>query len=539
MTAKNWAVAIGINQYDYLTPLDYGRQDARAVENFLKNEAKFDRILSFTDDADDKSLRPTRNNLRRVLRQLAKQAKMGAGDNFWFFFSGHGMRHEGRDFLMPCDGEREDVAETAIPTSYIADTLRECGADNVVLLLDACRNRENREKGSEGIGAQTEAEARATGVITLFSCHPNEYSYEIENFQQGAFTKALLEGLGIQRKCATVERLNQYLRHRVPELVRQYRSPKARQNPYTIAEPVTKSHLILLPQYATLADIATLKNDAYRAEVKHEWELAKQLWIRVLAATQGQDIEAVEAVERIALARSGYTPISQPPIPTQTKSASPVLSDLGNSPDNICLESALQELEDPDVIPSDDNDDDDAKAIVAELLAELTPPLLPELSPEPEIELKSDKGVDYRKLQELLQAGKWREADEETSARMLEVMGKVKWWDMEIADIDNFPCADLRTIDRLWVKYSDGRFGFSVQKQIYQNLGGTRELDYEVWHAFGKAVGWGVNGQWRRYSDLSFQLKSPNGHLPVNTFRPYIPSGLRHLIPVLLSRTDL
>ena len=468
MTAKNWAVAIGINQYDYLTPLEYGRQDARAVENFLKNEAKFDRILSFTDDAPDKSLRPTRNNLRRVLRQLAKQAKMRAGDNFWFFFSGHGMRHEGRDFLMPCDGEREDVAETAIPTSYIADTLRECGADNVVLLLDACRNRENREKGGEGIGAQTEAQARATGVITIFSCHPNEYSYEIENLQQGAFTKALLEGLGIQGQCATVERLNQYLRHRVPELVRQYRSPKARQNPYTIAEPVTKSHLILLPQYATLADIATLKNDAYRAEVKHEWELAKQLWIRVLAATQGRDIEAVEAVERIALARSGYTPTS-PSAPPAT------------SPSSTQGKKAT--------------------------------------TPEPEIELKSGKGVDYRRLQELLQAGEWKAADEETSARMLEVMGKKKWWKVEIADIDNFPCADLRTIDRLWVKYSSGRFGFSVQKQIYQSLGGTREFDREVWVAFSSAVGWYVDGEWLWYSELSFSMESPDGHLPAGLLR--------------------
>ncbi|MBE9040577.1 caspase family protein [Oscillatoriales cyanobacterium LEGE 11467] len=78
MTAKNWAVAIGINQYDYLSPLDYGQQDARAVGDFLQNEAKFDRILSFTDDAPDKSLRPTRNNLRRVLRQLAKEGKQKA-----------------------------------------------------------------------------------------------------------------------------------------------------------------------------------------------------------------------------------------------------------------------------------------------------------------------------------------------------------------------------------------------------------------------------------------------------------------------------
>ncbi|CCQ59603.1 GUN4 domain-containing protein, partial [Crocosphaera watsonii] len=40
---------------------------------------------------------------------------------------------------------------------------------------------------------------------------------------------------------------------------------------------------------------------------------------------------------------------------------------------------------------------------------------------------------------------------------------------------DNFPCEDLRIIDQLWVKYSNGQFGFSVQKQIYMDeLGGTK-----------------------------------------------------------------
>jgi len=46
-------------------------------------------------------------------------------------------------------------------------------------------------------------------------------------------------------------------------------------------------------------------------------------------------------------------------------------------------------------------------------------------------------------------------------------------------DISEIPATDLRTIDQLWVKYSSGKFGFSVQKQIWyevnQNL--LPELD--------------------------------------------------------------
>ncbi|MBW4678037.1 MAG: SUMF1/EgtB/PvdO family nonheme iron enzyme [Desmonostoc geniculatum HA4340-LM1] len=220
---------------------------------------------------------------------------MGAGDNFWFFFSGHGMRHAERDYLMPLDGNPADIEETAIPINFVTERLRRCGADNVVLILDACRSLGTR--AGEGIGRQTAEQASQQGVISIFSCSPQEYSYEIEALQQGAFTTALLEGLGIQGQCATVERLNQYLKFRVPDLVRQDKN--ARQTPYVIAEPVNKSHLILVPRYATLADIATLKNDAYRAKDEGNLDLAEQIWIRVNAAASGQDMEAVRALQRL------------------------------------------------------------------------------------------------------------------------------------------------------------------------------------------------------------------------------------------------
>ncbi|MDZ8050401.1 MAG: SUMF1/EgtB/PvdO family nonheme iron enzyme [Aulosira sp. ZfuVER01] len=296
---KNWAIAIGLNRYDLLQPLKYAKRDAQLMQEFLRNEAGFEPIYFFSDDSPDiagKSTRPNRTNLLRILRQLFENPFLGAGDNFWFFFSGHGIRHNDRDYLMPCDGDPEDIENTAIAINFVTERLRRCGADNVVLILDACRSL--AQKGGEGIGRQTAEQARQQGVISIFSCSPQEYSYEIEALQQGAFTTALLEGLGIQGQCATVERLNQYLSFRVSEIVQQHQN--GRQTPYIIAEPVNKSHLILVPQYATLQDIATLKNDAYQAEVAKNFELAEQLWMRVLAAASGQDVDAVRALQRIA-----------------------------------------------------------------------------------------------------------------------------------------------------------------------------------------------------------------------------------------------
>ncbi|MBD2252904.1 SUMF1/EgtB/PvdO family nonheme iron enzyme [Nostoc parmelioides] len=306
--AKNWAIAIGVNQYDWLQPLNYAKRDAELMQEFLRKEAGFDEVFFYTDGVE--SNRPNRANLRQLLIKVFDKSFMGAGDNFWFFFSGHGMRHDGCDYLMPSDGNPDDIQETAISINFVTQRLRRCGADNVVLILDACRNE--GQKNGQGIGGQTAETAREQGVISIFSCNPHEYSYEIPALQQGAFTTALIEGLGIKGKCATVERLNQYLKSRVPEIVRQHQN--RRQTPYVIAEPINKSHLILVPKYATLADIATLKIDAYRAKDEGNLDLAEQLWIRVLAAASGQDADAIEAIKKIAVERErlgrGETPVT-------------------------------------------------------------------------------------------------------------------------------------------------------------------------------------------------------------------------------------
>ncbi len=141
-------------------------------------------------------------------------------------------------------------------------------------------------------------------------------------------------------------------------------------------------------------------------------------------------------------------------------------------------------------------------------------------SPSRKIELKSAKGVDYTKLRDLLAAGKWKEADQETSDRMLEVINKKDWWDVKVKDIENFPCEDLKTIDQLWVHYSNRRFGFSVQKEIYIGLGGTKEYNDEIWKKFGDQVGWRKGGEWLKYSDLTFELGNTTpvvGHLPLGS----------------------
>ena len=133
--------------------------------------------------------------------------------------------------------------------------------------------------------------------------------------------------------------------------------------------------------------------------------------------------------------------------------------------------------------------------------------------PQP-INLISAKGVDYRQLDRLLASEKWQEADHETKNKMLEAAGRTEERWFRIPDIYQFPCEDLRTIDELWVKYSKGRFGFSVQKRIYESLGGSGEYDQKIWEAFGDRVGWRVNNTWLYYQHLKFPTQAPEGYLP-------------------------
>ena len=132
-----------------------------------------------------------------------------------------------------------------------------------------------------------------------------------------------------------------------------------------------------------------------------------------------------------------------------------------------------------------------------------------------DVPLVSAVGVDYTKLRDLLVAKNWKEADLETDKKMLEVAGRESQGWLQVEDVENFPCQDLGTIDKLWVKYSGGKFGFSVQKQIYQDLGGTKDYDKKVWESFGDKVGWRKGGSWLSYSDLTFSVGHYMGHLPL------------------------
>ncbi|MEM8504859.1 MAG: GUN4 domain-containing protein [Cyanobacteria bacterium P01_D01_bin.1] len=119
----------------------------------------------------------------------------------------------------------------------------------------------------------------------------------------------------------------------------------------------------------------------------------------------------------------------------------------------------------------------------------------------------------YADLRRYLENGQWKEADEETYRLMITEVGKEEgqWFNRE--ELLNFPCEPLRVIDGLWVTHSGGRFGFSVQKDLYLKCGGIADGEYhgEAWEKFCDHNGWMKTGN---YVDVRYDTSSPSGHLP-------------------------
>ena len=141
-------------------------------------------------------------------------------------------------------------------------------------------------------------------------------------------------------------------------------------------------------------------------------------------------------------------------------------------------------------------------------------PVEPPPATEPTL-ISAATGVNYQPLQEALAAGDFRLADQTTFNLMVRAADREAEGSLRTEDVQNFSCEDLNIIDQLWLSNSDGKFGFSVQQQIYQSLGGTPGVYHpDIWKSLGNEVGWRRNEQWLRYSDLDFGPNAPSGLLP-------------------------
>ncbi len=314
--SKNFAMVVGINGYhpNNFTPLSYAKHDAEAMQYFFLNEAKFDGVDLFTDDSPSMlsydghtiSTSPSLGNLNNFLHEKFERPFLAPGDNYWFFFAGHGSRGDNnRDYIMPIDANSRNVEVSGIEVNYIRERLTLCGADNVILVIDACRIKGARD--GMGIGGESQP-----GVVTFYSCSPNQKAWEAEDLRQGVFTHALLEALRSTGKenYFTPARLNEYLKRRVPELCKHH-GKVPEQFPSMAPDPSEKQYFCLLPQLLQPEDvqmeILKLKTVAYSlAFCEKEFDRAEQVGNRLNILTSGRDQEVSVMLRCIAEERQSH-----------------------------------------------------------------------------------------------------------------------------------------------------------------------------------------------------------------------------------------
>lgn len=119
---------------------------------------------------------------------------------------------------------------------------------------------------------------------------------------------------------------------------------------------------------------------------------------------------------------------------------------------------------------------------------------------------------DYTELEKILLNQEWKAADDKTLSMMLAIAGRTGWFDRR--DLENFPCQELQAIDQLWVKYSNGHFGLSVQSNIFLDYQGLGYCNSDAWEYFARSVGWLNNDRWLYPQQVNYSISAPKGHLP-------------------------
>ncbi|OIP70766.1 MAG: hypothetical protein AUK43_08370 [Oscillatoriales cyanobacterium CG2_30_40_61] len=134
--------------------------------------------------------------------------------------------------------------------------------------------------------------------------------------------------------------------------------------------------------------------------------------------------------------------------------------------------------------------------------------------------------VKYCGLIDALAAGEWTQADMKTlelfEAYRIPIENRPHVPPPLV--ISEIPCAELQGADRLWVKYSGGRFGLSVQGKILKATGNSSEKIEDRYQRFEKAVGWGIDH--REMTDQKGDPKTiPLGHFPYRLGHSYDTFG--------------
>jgi hypothetical protein len=182
------ALVIGNGGYSQEAMLKTPLNDARLMESTLRS-------LNFELFGGRAYVDVKQKQMRRLIRDFSTELSRRPETVGLFYYSGHGMQVDNRNFILPVDAEIEDQIDVRVQGVSIDEELlwRMSQATRLanIVLLDACRNNpfEKRVKSlgaSKGLGDMSAGQ----GNIIGFASEPNTVAYESKG-NYSYFTEAL------------------------------------------------------------------------------------------------------------------------------------------------------------------------------------------------------------------------------------------------------------------------------------------------------------------------------------------------------------
>ena len=215
------ALVIGIDTYENVAPLKKARADAIAVSQALSE-------LGFLVTT---RLDPDRRGFNQAISEFT--ALIAPGDEAVFYFAGHGIEVNGRNYLLPADipraapGDEDFVTGESIAVDRVLQALQRRGARVSLLILDACRDNPFPQEGTRSLG-MARGLARMDppeGAFILFSAGTGQAALDrlsdTDPDPNSVFTRALIPRL--LEPGLSIHELTQQVRSDVRELARTVR----------------------------------------------------------------------------------------------------------------------------------------------------------------------------------------------------------------------------------------------------------------------------------------------------------------------------
>ena len=178
------ALLIGNGAYAY-EPLKNPTHDARDLAKLLESLGF---RVTLLENADLKTMKTV---VKRFAQQLNNDS-VGL-----FFFSGHGIQHEGRNYLLPVGTPIESSAELeyeALAGDFVADAMHESGSPTNLIFFDACRNNPLPFAANRGGQRGLAMMARGSGTLIAFATGPGHWAADGDG-RNSPYTAALLRHL--------------------------------------------------------------------------------------------------------------------------------------------------------------------------------------------------------------------------------------------------------------------------------------------------------------------------------------------------------